>query len=671
MGYYHPYRHRAYRYTLIRKGINEHLDNLGRSLVHTAVLSGEIEILEYLLRCLGEIEDQERAITTPGIDGMTPVHLSALIRDSQQVEMLLSNRPSWNTTSIDSADIWGRGPLHIATKFGNADVASRLLQEGMSMDRTDRFGQSALLYLLRQTQHQISPNTLDDFAKAFKPDSRMENDGKTFYHIAAELASIEMIRTLRRVDNWRMAAKARDRIGRTPLITAILTRRTNITIEFLEGLSSDALLEDASGMTPLMHACANGLVVVAERLACILVQQNEQTGAKQDNKGRTALHHAVSFKDENVVQQLIDSIGCNTKQDNAGRTAFHDALERGMDIVALSLLNTKDPIPNRDKDGYSVLITACKRNCVQFADAILSKWPELINVADELSKETPLACACEFGYVDIVHVLFRNQDIDPNITAKWQNYTPLHLAVRSSRTILVEFLLQQPKVDDGLSDDRDRTPLDLAIDDKDMQLVRLFYKHRSDSRSTIDALDQTPSTLFIDIFPDLLEKLKDSLITNDDLEEWTNRSVEMWENGESAAPLVACLHKLVSRNMWNMLQLPCHTAAQVGEFSAIEQMISKGADNMQLDADNWSWADYAGRHSGKDIHTFEGSTNYIKDLNNRPPQAKPKVPTRFITEHDTVVSETPCDKPGHRDPNCGLLGKLISLPFHYSTSTSG
>lgn len=66
------------------------------------------------------------------------------------------------------------------------------------------------------------------------------------------------------------------------------------------------------GYTPLMVASQNGLKEIAQ-----LLLDNRANVNNQDNNGSTALHHAVTIKDEQIVKILLDyGAGINIRNDH-------------------------------------------------------------------------------------------------------------------------------------------------------------------------------------------------------------------------------------------------------------------------------------------------------------------------------------------------------------------
>lgn len=637
----------------VGKSVHEHLDKLHRSPIHAAVLSGDSFILRSVLDYL-DLESRKRVVRRPGLDGMTPLHLAVAVESVECVEELTDLDPDISASPVD---IWDRGALHIAAKLGNTDIASRLLKIGACVNQADQFGKSPIAYLLQQTRKAIPFNVLIDLARESKRDNRQEKDGKSFYHIAAEVASIKTINELKQEQSgWDEGIKLKDRNGRTPLILAILARRTEIANILLESPSS-ATQADDSNMTALMHACANGLVSTVEHL----LKRDKKAAGNQDDNGRTALHHAIQFGNEDIAEKLLKIIGFNTTRDLEGRTAFHAALDNGMDNVALSLLQLGDYEETKDKAGDSILVTACFRECVQSAKAILQKWPKLINIPDEDYGQTPLSWACEYSRMHIVRILFDCKDINPNIPeSKWNNYTPLHFAVLSSHGELVDYLLEQPQVDPGVKDKRGNTPLDLAVGSGDHKLIRALCIHRPNARETIETLSKVSDSSFADLLPDILEKFEDDALKDEDLVKWFDRSLSLLvqELGNSA-PLAAYLRKAAGSDAWKKLRIPCHRAAQIGEFATMKQLIGKGAETTELDDDNWSWLHYGRRYSEKSIDMCGELADIIQDLDRRPLD-QPKGPSGFISDdNEEVITVAPCKSFGHQNMSCNnIIGRF-------------
>jgi ankyrin repeat protein len=638
------------------------LDNSQRSAIHIAALGGNDDVLKIMLQ---ELEQQDKtAVSLPGIDGLTPLHLATTAGDYDCVELLINAGHEQSTSDLD---IWGREALHIAASYAHSKIASRLLKDGSIPDRKDKIGKSPLDYLLKddrglkdadndEEQTEESKNRSKnkrsiflELAKNVKAIKFQDENGKTFLHYAVEFADEGTIKELLQRGS---AIEARDRKGRSPLHAAMLAGRTKIALGLIngsiEGAHANPAAKDRMGVTALMFASQLGLMEVATLLLERLKKADIQV---RDDDGRTALHHAVTLEDDAMMKLMIDN-GCDpTVRDALGRSALHDALIRGKDDFAVYLLEKKLQDDPKDKDGESLLIAACKygeNGCKDAVPRIIKEWPGIINDPDSVYGQTPLAFACENKHVDIVSILLAVKEVDPNLPAdRWRKYTPFHFAVTAEVPRSINLLLDRSDVSLDLKDENDDTPLSLALDlgYKDPAKAILIHERTSDT-VRIELLKDfcaRPASVFHEIFADVLKAVNPQSLTADVLVEL----VEASSGISSQAVLETCFDRAIETGAWKLIKQPCLLAARVGRFQAIEKMAQAGADPTELDKDNWSCIDYAARYGHG--HMVEGLSKLLLQhpmAGHKPAYAVPTaldIPTGM--QENIIVG--PCDTGGH------------------------
>ncbi|KAM6516371.1 hypothetical protein FALCPG4_014555 [Fusarium falciforme] len=238
------------------------LDNLGWSPIQIAALVGRDDIFSSIFSRLSE-EGRKRAIQASGIDGMTLLHL---IAKSGSLACLESMSTAEAKALLSKKDIWGRQALHIASKLGHEEIATKLLEMGSRSNEADETGKCPVDYFVQRLKDEglesavqgqpgndseanesprnesetepkhPSKEKLDMFLKfAMKPDCRYSN-GKTFLHFAVEVASDENIRTF--VSGKGFDVEAQDSDGRTPLHYAALSGRPDVANTLIKELKA-------------------------------------------------------------------------------------------------------------------------------------------------------------------------------------------------------------------------------------------------------------------------------------------------------------------------------------------------------------------------------------------------------------------------------------------------
>jgi ankyrin repeat protein len=628
-----------------------------------AAFCGNSEALEMII---SQLEKQDKtAVSLPGIDLMTPLHLATRAGNYNCVEQLIKASHGQCTSDLD---IWGREALHIASSYAHSNIASLLLKHGSSLDREDRMGKSPLDYLFRdnrgfddldggeeQTKEtkngsKEKQSIFMELAKSAKAKFQGENS-MTFLHYAAEFADKGTIKELLQ---WGPDIEAQDHKGRTPLHRAILARRAEIAEQLIDGSFNDTdrpadpAAKDRMGVTALMFASQLGLIEVAKALLRKLKPEKVQA---QDDGGRTALHHALPLKTDAMMKLMVKG-GCDpTARDGKGRSALHDALIRGKDDFAMHLLGEDLPENPKDNEGNSLLIAACKSGCEKAVPRIMRKWPEIINDHNSTYGWTPLSIACEHNRGPIVDILLREKELDPNLQIEEGHlragWTSLHFAANSGPDCVIS-LLNRMDVSLDIKNGDGRTPLALAFEyGRDTSAKAILVHKRTSDAVRIEYLASflaRPASPFDGILADVLTQVNPTSLTTNQMVEFVNASARFGNH----TVLEAYFERVIERGAWKQINLPCLLAARMGRVDMVKRLAASGADPTVVDEDRWSCVDYAARFGHGQI-VVDGISKLMSE--HPAPGAKPDyaMPTILeIPEHlQEIIADGLCDTEGH------------------------
>ena len=124
--------------TLVKFGANLKLtDNQGFSLLHKAVLSSNLDLVQFLLEECALLLD----INASSDEGFTPLHQAALHGHNKIIKVLLANGASVSCVSRQKAT-----PLHLACTKDHERAAELLLEKGAFVDAQDRSQRTPLHY---------------------------------------------------------------------------------------------------------------------------------------------------------------------------------------------------------------------------------------------------------------------------------------------------------------------------------------------------------------------------------------------------------------------------------------------------------------------------------------------------------------------------------------------
>lgn len=707
--------------------VHKLFDNIHRSPIHMAAFAGRSLVLEKVLNSLTD-EEKENTFDSAGVDGMTPLHLAA--RGGTQGCFSCIFEQVRDFQSAAKTDIWGREVIHIATGVGNLEIARTLLSRGSRLDRFDNNRRTPVDYLVqskpeddgedngndgkndrnnhanapgddhgnagtdatpKQDQVYVLDSTrctiLQELAKT-KPDYR-DAGGKTFLHIAAEVADVATIDILLK-EPIDLGLKTRDDQQRTPLHCALLARNITTSLALIDNADSDLGAKDAGGMSTLMFAVSMNLMEVVEKLfgkteeADIRKRENNSTFTEaderalagcdithQDNKGLTVLHHAVGIKlrddgsnDEKIeMVKFLVSKRCNTMtEDNGGKTPLHYAIIEKKGAVAKFLLSLPaGQIPSSPK-GNNLLILACQVGCPTVIPRIIELWPNIINDGDTGYQQPPISWACEGGFDDIVKMLVEDYPaVDVNRPAlKYNNYTALHFATQRGHEEMLICLLQRGEADVGAKDQRGNTLVDSAILSGNPACARHLLRHPNaadEQRITyLEKLTVRRHENFHGILSDVLGKVNDKSLTDEKLKQLVDATEHLNEPRRLFELFMA---RCLQRKTWKQIagENPYHRAVKLESLEVVEGLTAVGGNPAEPDQDNWSCLDYATR-LGLNVDflsAVNGHVNKHKPPNYEKPDPCEPAALSVPSELKGIIDISSCAGENHRGSSCSGL----------------
>ena len=167
---------------LLENGAEQRLDIHGNYPLHYAAISGNMEIVEMLLR------SNKVDIETQNFEGERPVHLAAGCGNMEVVELLLRRgaRPS-------SGGHRGNTILHSAAEKCRFEVIQKLLRLGYGVNAENDHGETPLHLAATNTEGMKCVKLL---LKSGARVSAVTNDGRGPAHFAAESGSVEVMKYL-------------------------------------------------------------------------------------------------------------------------------------------------------------------------------------------------------------------------------------------------------------------------------------------------------------------------------------------------------------------------------------------------------------------------------------------------------------------------------------------
>ncbi|KAM0428404.1 hypothetical protein ACHAQK_011653 [Fusarium lateritium] len=677
-------------YNTLRQRLPDLLCAYSRSPIHLAALEGIYGNLSLMLNSLSD-DKRKHAIQTGGIDGMTPIHL---ISKRGNVSCLDLVAPKGEALPLlTKKDLWGRQALHLASRSGSQEFCIKLLEMGARSDQLDGIGKSSVDYFLECKKSSNSGNSKVPYLEADEskqflrfamesPNCRYSH-GRTFLHSAVELAHLDSIKDLldRRFD-----LEAQDDGGRTPLHYAILAGRMDMAIALINGLNivdhekspersihANSMAKDSKGTTTLMFAVRKNLNEVVEKLSAT---QGHSIIEQADDDGETALFYANSLE---MVNLLVSKGFKAAVTNRAGRTRLHVAIQREEADIAKYLLQLEGPDHIQrtpyDKEGDSLLITACQHGLSDLVPLIHHKWNDLLNTGDRVFDRCPLAWACYGRHKSVVEELL-TLEVNVNRPAFKSNdlKTPLHISVTEDRLDILNLLLDHKTIDLDQKDSTNGTALQRAINLNCISAARKLLLHgQTSSAKRIEALEklvpmppQNASRDTMSLVSDCLKSIKDKALVCKFLVwlvgygtspvEWKTETAEETQSdtrgieridlptsetlpvktpdGASADandtqaqnPLAVFLAPLVTfliDQEWESIKSPYELVMLLGDDELRETVTIQQINGHGFDSDMWSYIDYIERFEREDVMKALVGSLRLSEAAQRPNYIKP------------------------------------------------
>jgi ankyrin repeat protein len=253
--------------------------------------------------------------------------------------------------------------------------------------------------------------------------------------------------------------------------------------------------------TALMVASASGFVDIVRLLLNASWDVDDRDYVDNgDAEGRSALHFAVLFGHEAVVNELLLAGARIEQRDILGRTPMHMAAAGNWDGLIELLCKQGASAGTKDKQGLTPLHVAAYNGSTRAASRLVQRAPASVHKRDK-KNITPLHAAAEYGSESITRLLLENRA--PCDAPTKDGNTPLHLAARTKHPsdALLQLLLGKSKDPQG-KNKQGLTPSEVALKHgNSLLLERLRASERRHSPVQEEALynqvlSQTPFSIF-------------------------------------------------------------------------------------------------------------------------------------------------------------------------------
>lgn len=334
----------------------------------------------------------------------------------------------------DTQDDWGETPLIVAATSNRVEIVRLLVPRAdVDVNSTDHRRTTALAYAVRETRGGVE--VVRALLERADTDVNVRDiDGRSALHHAVEIGGQEGV--------------------------ASLLARPEVNVNFVDYVEQ--------GMTALHRAVFIG----DQSIVGLLLDDPRVDVNLGDRTQHTPLHLAVKRGNETVLRMLLDCPRVDVNALNAaGCTPLEFAVTKSRKaITGMLISNPRVNVNLPDPHLQTPLSIAAQRARISTVHLLLEREDLDVNFRSELGM-TPLSYAAQehFGmpttpkdYERVINLLGADPRVDVNL-ADHSLETPLHKAARARGPNLIEELLRHPNIAVNARNDGGSTALCLAI----------------------------------------------------------------------------------------------------------------------------------------------------------------------------------------------------------------
>ncbi|XP_067996184.1 ankyrin-3 isoform X16 [Melanerpes formicivorus] len=487
--------------------------------------------------------------------GFTPLHIASHYGNINVATLLLNRGAAVDFTARNDIT-----PLHVASKRGNANMVKLLLDRGAKIDAKTRDGLTPLHCGARSGHEQVVEMLLDRGAPIL---SKTKN-GLSPLHMATQGDHLNCVQLLIQhnvpvddvTNDYLTALHVAAHCGHYKVAKVLLDKKANPNAKAL------------NGFTPLHIACKKNRIKVME----LLLKHGASIQAVTES-GLTPIHVAAFMGHVNIVSQLMHHGASPNTTNVRGETALHMAARAGQTEVVRYLVQNGAQVEAKAKDDQTPLHISARLGKADIVQQLLQQGAS--PNAATTSGYTPLHLSAREGHEDVASVLLDHGASLSIITKK--GFTPLHVAAKYGKIEVANLLLQKNASPDA-SGKSGLTPLHVAAH-YDNQKVALLLLDQGASPHASAKNGYTPLHIAakknqMDIATTLLEYGADAnAVTRQGI-----APVHLASQDGHVDMVSLLLTRNANVNLSNKSGLtPLHLAAQEDRVNVAEVLVNQGA----------------------------------------------------------------------------------------------
>ncbi|MGL9718833.1 MAG: ankyrin repeat domain-containing protein [Wolbachia sp.] len=319
------------------------IDNENRNPLHYAVMHGHKKIAKLLVNQL--------TINSKDKNGLTPLHLAALLDDTELISFLIAKGAKTNEKDIQE----GYTPLHIVSLYGSKKSVQTLIDGGANLECEDNNARTPLFLTIYQcTAHYESRAEIIEYL--IKKGANIEakdTENNTTLFLAAYNNKMQIVKLIVKKQqakaNFKEFVCTKNNHGFDALDCAIEHNNRKM-VAFLISKGIEANDQDCSSNARLHKASYNGDARTVKLLLKLKVNVNAVTKCN-----RTPLLLAVKKGHIKVVKMLLEVKANMNICEQQGYTPLHLAIQKDYLDIAQLLIEEGADLNIRCKDGYTAV----------------------------------------------------------------------------------------------------------------------------------------------------------------------------------------------------------------------------------------------------------------------------------------------------------------------------
>lgn len=521
----------------------------GKSALLLALLSPQFNDFSVAKRLI------DNGAETNDIDENGDNILQFLIKSSREAAAIfMCDHVNLNYKNSDNLTV-----LHLAAKFGHAELVKKILSCGASPNIQTGIEQmkTALHFAIEANSEEVVSAFVDFEGDEGdeKPDFNIRcAEGDTPLSLALSLKHNDLVPLL-----IRGGSDVNARNGEMTLLHQAIIKESPETAIFLleQGADINALTGDQESPLQLAIHCRLESVVDA------LCSRGVALSAP-NNKGDCPLWSALESEQENIASVLVkhgvDPDCWSSGPDGCLQTLLHRAIDEHNEYTAMFLIRSGCDLdsPRQPAEG-----------------------------SDFSSKESPLHLCCSYGLAKVAQALIEHGG-NVNVL-NHENKTSLHVAIQNQHEIIITMLLIHPNIDLKIRDRQGNTPFATALSVRNHKAAEKILERMPTAADQYDSRGR--NFLHLAVMKDDLESVLFLISIQVDVNSRVhdvNQATPLMlsaasENEMLIRNLILAGARLNDRDSTQKTAL--HIAAERGRMCAVQALIQNGCDYDAVDAE--------------------------------------------------------------------------------------